>query len=94
VDDRERLGDEGRRPLHDQRRHRPRPLFGLSHRNSGQFFALDAKTGKTIWTSPPRQASNAAILFAGDVLFMLKDDGELLIGDAAATLSRRRSATP
>ena len=60
-------------------------LFGLSHRNSGQFFALDAKTGKTIWTSPPRQASNAAILFAGDVLFMLKDDGELLIGDAAAT---------
>jgi outer membrane protein assembly factor BamB len=59
-------------------------LFGLSHRNSGQFFALDAKTGKTIWTSPPRQASNAAILFAGDVLFMLKDDGELLIADATA----------
>jgi outer membrane protein assembly factor BamB len=59
-------------------------VFGLSHRNSGQFFALDAKTGKTIWTSPPRQASNAAILFAGDVLFMLKDDGELLIADATA----------
>ena len=37
-----------------------------------------------MWTSPPRQASNAAILFAGDVLFMLKDDGELLIADAAA----------
>jgi outer membrane protein assembly factor BamB len=59
-------------------------LFGLSHRNSGQFFALDAKTGKTIWTSPPRQASNAAILFAGDVLFMLKDDGELLVAEATA----------
>jgi outer membrane protein assembly factor BamB len=59
-------------------------LFGLSHRNSGQFFALDAKSGKTIWTSPPRQASNAAILFAGDVLFMLKDDGELLVADATA----------
>lgn len=59
-------------------------LFGLSHRNSGQFFALDAKTGKTIWTSPPRQASNAAILYAGDVLFMLKDDAELIVADAKA----------
>jgi outer membrane protein assembly factor BamB len=59
-------------------------LFGLSHRQSGQFFALDAKTGKTIWTSPPRQASNAAILHAGDVLFMLKDDAELIVADAKA----------
>ncbi len=59
-------------------------LFGLSHRNSGQFFALDAKTGKAIWTSPPRQASNAAILHAGDVLFMLKDDAELIVADAKA----------
>jgi outer membrane protein assembly factor BamB len=59
-------------------------LFGLSHRNSGQFFALDAKTGKTVWTSPPRQASNAAILHAGDVLFMLKDDAELIVADAKA----------
>src|SRR5262245_33217483 len=59
-------------------------LFGLSHRNSGQFFALDAKTGKSIWTSPPRQASNAAILHAGDVLFMLKDDAELIVADAKA----------
>ena len=25
-------------------------LFGLSHRNRGQFFALDARTGKTDWT--------------------------------------------
>jgi outer membrane protein assembly factor BamB len=59
-------------------------LFGLSHRNSGQFFALDVKTGKTIWTSPPRQAANAAILHAGDVLFMLKDDAELIVADATA----------
>ncbi len=59
-------------------------LFGLSHRNRGQFFALDVKTGKTLWTSPPRQAENAAILHAGDTLFMLKDDAELLIADATA----------
>jgi outer membrane protein assembly factor BamB len=60
-------------------------LFGMSHRNSGQFFALDAKTGKTLWTSPPRQATNAAISRAGDLLFLLKDDGELIVAKASAT---------
>ena len=58
-------------------------LFGMSHKNSGQFFAVDAKTGKTLWTSPPRQATNAAILHAGDVLFMLKDDAELIVAKAS-----------
>ena len=58
-------------------------LFGMSHRNSGQFFALDARTGKTLWTSPPRQATNAAISHAGDLLFMLKDDGELIVAKAS-----------
>ena len=43
--------------------------------NSGQFFWADAKTGKTLWTSEPRQAGNAAIVRAGDLLFVLKDDG-------------------
>jgi outer membrane protein assembly factor BamB len=59
-------------------------FFGMSHRNSGQFFALDAKTGKTLWTSPPRQATNAAISHAGDLLFLLKDDGELIVAKASA----------
>jgi outer membrane protein assembly factor BamB len=54
-------------------------IYGLSQRNSGQFFALDAKTGKTLWTSPPRQGANAAIVSAGDFLFLLKDDAELIV---------------
>jgi outer membrane protein assembly factor BamB len=54
-------------------------LFGMSARNSGQFFALDAKTGKTLWTSAPRQGTNAAIIRAGDVLFLLKDDAQLIV---------------
>ena len=54
-------------------------LVGLSHKNSGQFFALDARTGKTVWKSAPRQATNAAIVRAGDLLFVLKDDAELLV---------------
>jgi len=60
-------------------------LFGMTHKNSGQFFAVDAKTGKTLWTSPPRQATNAAIVHAGDVLFMLKDDAELIVAKASAS---------
>jgi outer membrane protein assembly factor BamB len=54
-------------------------LFGLSHRASGQFFALDASTGKTLWLGHPRQAANAAVVKAGDLLFLLDDDGELII---------------
>ena len=60
-------------------------LISLSHKNSGQFFALDAKSGKTIWTGPPRQAGNAAILRAGDLLFLLKDDAELVVARSGAT---------
>jgi outer membrane protein assembly factor BamB len=54
-------------------------LFGMSSRNSGQFFALDAKTGTTLWTGAPRQGTNAAIIRAGNVLFLLKDDAELIV---------------
>ena len=60
-------------------------LVGMSHRNSGQFFALDAKTGKTLWTSAPRQATNAAIVRAGDVVFLLKDDAELIVAKPSAS---------
>ena len=58
-------------------------LFGLSHRSSGQFFALDALTGKTLWLGEPRQATNTAIVKAGSVLFLLNDDGELIVARAS-----------
>jgi outer membrane protein assembly factor BamB len=61
-------------------------LVGMTHKNSGQFFALDAKTGKTLWTSAPRQATNAAMLRVGNRIFALKDDAELLV------LSQSRTA--
>jgi outer membrane protein assembly factor BamB len=54
-------------------------LFGMTNRNAGQYFAVDAKSGRTLWTSPGRQASNAAIARAGDYLFSLEDDGELVV---------------
>jgi outer membrane protein assembly factor BamB len=54
-------------------------LFGLSEKARGQFFALDAKSGKVLWLGPPRQASNTAVVKAGKVLLLLNDDGELIV---------------
>jgi outer membrane protein assembly factor BamB len=57
-------------------------LYGFSRRASGQFFALDAATGRKLWLGPPREATNAAIVKAGDLLFFLKDDAELVVARA------------
>ena len=54
-------------------------LFGLSHLNSGQYFGLDLESGEVLWTSPPRQADHASILHAGETIFSLEDDAELVI---------------
>jgi outer membrane protein assembly factor BamB len=54
-------------------------LFGLSHRSSGQYFAVDAATGRTLWLGSPRQATNTAVAKAGEILFLLNDDGELIV---------------
>jgi outer membrane protein assembly factor BamB len=54
-------------------------LYGLSHLNSGQYFALDLDAGKVLWKTEPRQADNAAIVRAGDTIFSLEDDGELVV---------------
>ena len=54
-------------------------LYGLTHRNRGQFFAVDVKTGKTVWISTPRQAENAALTVAGPVVIATTTEGELVI---------------
>ncbi|HET7294005.1 MAG TPA: PQQ-binding-like beta-propeller repeat protein [Vicinamibacteria bacterium] len=53
-------------------------LYGLSHRKRGQFFSLDAATGRTVWLSPGRAGENAAIVAGGGMLFLLTTDGELI----------------
>jgi outer membrane protein assembly factor BamB len=60
-------------------------LFSLSTRNMGQYFAVDAKTGKTLWLSEGRQAGNAAFVRAGDLLFSLENDGELVVFRSSQT---------
>jgi len=54
-------------------------LFGLSEKARGQFFALDAHSGKVLWLGQPRQASNTAMVKAGNLLLLLNDDAELIV---------------
>ena len=54
-------------------------LFGLSHLNSGQYFALDLDSGKVLWKSEPRQGNHSAIARAGNTIFSLEDDSELVV---------------
>jgi outer membrane protein assembly factor BamB len=60
-------------------------LFGISTRNSGQYFAVDVKTGKTLWISDGRQAAHAAIARAGDLFFSMEEDGELVVARNSRT---------
>lgn len=54
-------------------------MFGLTSRNMGQYYAVDMKTGKTLWTSEGRQAANVALTRVGNVMLSLENDGELVI---------------
>ena len=57
-------------------------LFGLSHRNRGQFFAMDVATGRTLWTTPGREGDNASVLSAGPLLLFSTTNAELIVARA------------
>jgi outer membrane protein assembly factor BamB len=59
-------------------------LFGFSHLKKGQIFCLDARTGATLWTGPPRGGDNAAMLVSSTTLYALVPDGQLLIAKPTA----------
>jgi outer membrane protein assembly factor BamB len=54
-------------------------IYGLSHRKKGQWFCVDAASGKTLWLSEGRKAESAAIVAAAGVLFLLDTDGSLTV---------------
>ncbi len=60
-------------------------LYGLSDKRSGQLFALDAATGSTVSTSRGRGGENAALVLAGDHLFVLNERAELIVLDTRAS---------
>jgi outer membrane protein assembly factor BamB len=54
-------------------------VFGMSTRNGGCFFCLDARSGQTLWESEGRVGGYASILHAGSVVVFLTDRGRLII---------------
>jgi len=54
-------------------------LFGMSHLSAGQFFALDAGSGATLWRTEGREATNSAVVMADNLLFLLNNDGDLVV---------------
>jgi outer membrane protein assembly factor BamB len=54
-------------------------LYGLTHRSRGQFFCVDARTGKTMWTTKGREGENAAFMTAGALLMAITTEGELVV---------------
>jgi outer membrane protein assembly factor BamB len=72
-------------------------IYGLSHRKKGQYFCVDAASGKTLWLSEGRMAENAAILAGGGALFLLDTEGTLTIAAAdpgAFKVLRRWTVAP
>jgi outer membrane protein assembly factor BamB len=57
-------------------------LYGLSTKQRGQFYAIDAKTGQILWLGMPREADNTALVKTGRLLFLLNDDAELIVARA------------
>jgi outer membrane protein assembly factor BamB len=60
-------------------------LGGFSYKKKGQFFCLDADTGKMLWESAGRMGENAAIVSAGDLFFFLTDEAKLFVLKSNAT---------
>ena len=59
-------------------------IFGFSHKTRGQFFCLDAASGKTLWLGDGRQGENAAMLLAGEFVVSLTNDASLVVSKASA----------
>jgi outer membrane protein assembly factor BamB len=54
-------------------------VCGLSAKQKGQFFCLDATSGKPVWTTSGRMAEQAALVSAGNFLLLLTNDGNLTV---------------
>lgn len=67
-------------------------LFGMSAKNKGQYFCLDAADGRKLWATEGREGENASILSAGESLLILTNDAKLIVArnSGAAFESVRR----
>jgi outer membrane protein assembly factor BamB len=54
-------------------------IYGLSMRSRGQFVAIDATSGKTLWNTKGREGENASILGSRSWLLATTTDGNLVV---------------
>lgn len=54
-------------------------LYGLGSKRKGQYLCLDAKTGRTVWSTTGREGTQAAVLSAGGHVVWLTNEGDLVV---------------
>jgi outer membrane protein assembly factor BamB len=57
-------------------------IYGLTVRSRGQFVAIDAMSGKTLWHTQGREGENASMLASASWLLAATTDGNLIIARA------------
>jgi outer membrane protein assembly factor BamB len=54
-------------------------VYGLSHRNRGQFVAMDAGSGKLLWSTRGREGDNAALATTPGAILALTTSAEFVV---------------
>jgi outer membrane protein assembly factor BamB len=54
-------------------------IYGLTTRSRGQFVAIDARSGKTLWNTQGREGENASMLGNRSWLLASTTDGNLIV---------------
>jgi outer membrane protein assembly factor BamB len=57
-------------------------IYGLTQRSRGQFVAIDAASGKTLWNTQGREGENASIFGSPSWLLASTTDGNLVVARA------------
>ena len=57
-------------------------IYGLADRNKGQFVAIDAASGKTLWDTQGREGENASMMSGGSWLLASTTEGKLVVARA------------
>ena len=57
-------------------------IYGLTTRNKGQFVAIDAAGGKTLWNTQGREGENASMMGSRSWLLASTTDGNLVVARA------------
>jgi outer membrane protein assembly factor BamB len=58
-------------------------IYGLTTRGRGQFVAIDAVGGKTLWNTQGREGENASMLGSPAWLLASTTDGNLVVARAS-----------